>query len=147
MEERKVSHKGTVCKIEDNRVFVVIESLSACATCHGKAMCSADKANKMIEAWPDGDIQIGDEVTVEMGQNLGRIAVFWMFIIPTIIFIALIFILFYLTGKEVLSAILSVLITFGYFGVLSLFRKRISGKFSFRAFKVDNNINNNSEMR
>ena len=43
-------HKGIVTEVTDDLVRVKIESVSACAACHAKGLCSmSDKTDKIID--------------------------------------------------------------------------------------------------
>lgn len=139
MAEKCVTQTGFVEKIDGSKVFVRILALAACVGCHGEKNCSsADKAEKMIEGETDEKLSIGDPVIVTMSQRLGKMAVRWMLIYPTIVLtlvMALLSIWFRshpATFGEVLTAGVSLLSVFLYFGTLILFRDRLSKEFIFR---------------
>ena len=126
-----VSHKGVVVAVEANRIKVQIESVSACAACHAKGMCTlSDKEEKMIdiETPMAADKKVGDVVKVVVTQQRGMQAVILAYIIPAAVVI-LSLVGFLNIVSEPLAIILSLLSLAVYYVILYLFRSKIGSKF------------------
>ncbi|MBR4301366.1 MAG: SoxR reducing system RseC family protein [Bacteroidales bacterium] len=128
-----VTHKGKVIHLEGLDVRVMIESMSACAACHAKGMCTlSDKEDKIIDIKVSADraakLNVGDEVVVAVSQQRGMQAVLLAYILPAILVVLSLILLLKLLPEPL--AILSALAVLGgYYYVLYLFRNKLNGKF------------------
>jgi sigma-E factor negative regulatory protein RseC len=128
---KTVSHKGVVVAVDGRRLKVQIESVSACAACHAKGMCTlSDKEEKLIDIeMPNGmEKKVGDVVTVVVTQQRGMQAVVLAYILPAIVVILSLVGLLNIVSEPV-AIILSLLSLAVYYILLYLFRNRISSKF------------------
>ena len=128
---KTVSHKGVVVAVDGNKIKVQIESVSACAACHAKGMCTlSDKEDKLIdiECSKAADKKVGDVVTVVVAQQRGMQAVVLAYILPAIVVILSLVGLLNIVSEPV-AIILSLLSLAVYYILLYLFRNRISSKF------------------
>ena len=128
---KTVSHKGVVVAVDGRRLKVQIESVSACAACHAKGMCTlSDKEEKLIDIeMPIGmEKKVGDVVTVVVTQQRGMQAVVLAYILPAIVVILSLVGLLKIVSEPV-AIILSLLSLAVYYILLYLFRNRISSKF------------------
>jgi len=126
-----VSHKGVVVAVDGRRLKVQIESVSACAACHAKGMCTlSDKEEKLIDIESPAavDKKVGDVVTVVVTQQRGMQAVVLAYILPAIVVILSLVGLLNIVSEPV-AIILSLLSLAVYYILLYLFRNRISSKF------------------
>ena len=128
-----VTHKGKVIHLEGLDVRVMIESMSACAACHAKGMCTlSDKEDKIIDIKVSAEraakLNVGDEVMVAVSQQRGMQAVLLAYILPAIVVILSLILLLKLLPEPL--AILSALAVLGvYYYVLYLFRNKLNAKF------------------
>lgn len=128
-----VTHKGKVIHLEGLDVRVMIESMSACAACHAKGMCTlSDKEDKIIDIKVSADraakLNVGDEVVVAVSQQRGMQAVLLAYILPAILVMLSLILLLKLLPEPL--AILSALAVLGgYYYVLYLFRNKLNAKF------------------
>lgn len=128
-----VTHKGKVIHLEGLDVRVMIESMSACAACHAKGMCTlSDKEDKIIDIKVSADraakLNVGDEVVVAVSQQRGMQAVLLAYILPAILVVLSLILLLKLLPEPL--AILSALAVLGgYYYVLYLFRNKLDAKF------------------
>ena len=128
-----VTHKGKVIHLEGLDVRVMIESMSACAACHAKGMCTlSDKEDKIIDIKVSAEraakLNVGDEVMVAVSQQRGMQAVLLAYILPAIVVILSLILLLKLLPEPL--AILSALAVLGgYYYVLYLFRNKLDAKF------------------
>jgi len=128
---KTVSHKGVVVAVDGRRLKVQIESVSACAACHAKGMCTlSDKEEKLIDIESPAavDKKVGDVVTVVVTQQRGMQAVVLAYILPAIVVILSLVGLLNIVSEPV-AIILSLLSLAVYYILLYLFRNRISSKF------------------
>ena len=128
---KTVSHKGVVVAVDGRRLKVQIQSVSACAACHAKGMCTlSDKEDKLIDIeTPNGmEKKVGDVVTVVVTQQRGMQAVVLAYILPAIVVILSLVGLLNIVSEPA-AIILSLLSLAVYYIILYLFRNRISSKF------------------
>jgi sigma-E factor negative regulatory protein RseC len=128
---KTVSHKGVVVAVDGNKIKVQIESVSACAACHAKGMCTlSDKEDKLIdiESPKAADKKVGDVVTVVVTQQRGMQAVVLAYILPAIVVILSLVGLLNIVSEPV-AIILSLLLLAVYYLILYLLRNKISSKF------------------
>ena len=131
----KVEHRGIVESIEGHRMNVRILQVTACSSCHANTLCtSSEKVEKIIQInYFNGVYLIGQAVTIIGKSGSGLQAVFLAYVLPLFFLIGGIFLFgkFLFSGNEGLTAIFSLLITALYYVILYLFRKSLSGRFSF----------------
>lgn len=126
-----VSHKGIVVAADGCKIKVQIESVSACAACHAKGLCTlSDKEEKLIDIESPKAVEkkVGDVVTVVVTQQRGMQAVVLAYILPAVLVI-LSLVGFLNIVSELMAIILSLLSLAVYYIILYLFRNRISSKF------------------
>lgn len=128
-------HKGIVTEITDDIVRVKIESMSACAACHAKSMCSlSDKTDKFIDVKRSKlhkEYHVGDEVTVSASSGKGLLAVVLGYVIPAIVAVAAIAICIALGANELISSLAAIALVAVYYFVLYLFRSKLNKTFVF----------------
>lgn len=129
-------HTGTVVKADAELVKVKIESLSACASCHARTMCTlSDKEDKIIDV-KTGNLnsipQVGDTVEVSVSTTRGLMATLVAYVIPAIGVVAATAALMLLTGSELLSATAGLAFLAIYYLILYFCRKRLDTKFDFK---------------
>ena len=128
---KTVSHKGVVVAVDGNKIKVQIESVSACAACHAKGMCTlSDKEDKLIDIECSKAVgkKVGDLVTVVVAQQRGMQAVVLAYILPAIVVILSLVGLLNIVSEPV-AIILSLLLLAVYYLILYLLRNKISSKF------------------
>lgn len=128
-----VTHKGKVIHLEGLDVRVMIESMSACAACHAKGMCTlSDKEDKIIDIKVSADraakLNVGDEVVVAVSQQRGMQAVLLAYILPAILVVLSLILLLKLL-PEALAILSALAVLGGYYYVLYLFRNKLDAKF------------------
>jgi sigma-E factor negative regulatory protein RseC len=135
MSNKSVTQEGIVVGIDGDKVLVKILSKSACASCHAKGVCStADMAEKIIATNGDTTMAPGEQVMVQMDEQLGWIAVFFAFFIPFLLIITVLFSVASLTGNETYGALASLLILPPYYLLLHYFKDNLANLFTFKSF-------------
>ena len=131
----KISHKGTVEKIEGDCVMVRIVQTSACAACKAARHCSAaESKEKLVTVCNKKEAaqrKVGEEVTVAMSAENGRRAVVIAFIIPFVIMVAVLAACLWMTKNEQLAALSAVASLFVYYLAVFLMNKKLERKFAF----------------
>ncbi len=132
-------HTGKVNGVRQGTVSVVIESISACASCEAHSKCgfSESKEKQMDIDTPDWQqFHEGDVVEVRIHQGLGLLAVLWAYLLPAALLLATLL----LTLLNGVGEGLSILISFGvllvYLLVLYANRRRLQHRFSFQVEKI-----------
>ncbi|MDR1678254.1 MAG: SoxR reducing system RseC family protein [Prevotellaceae bacterium] len=129
-----IEHQGVVIRIEAGTAVVRIVQNSACAACHAKGACSAaDKAEKDITVpLPEGRaIEVGQEVWLVGRSSKGLQAVLYAYIFPLVLLMAVLLLVQYYMKSETIAAAAAVASLIPYYGMLYLFRKRLTKKFLF----------------
>ena len=127
-----IEHEGIVQKSDNDSVTVSIISSAACSGCHAEGICSlSGKQEKIIEISGDYQVQPGDFVIVQMKQSTGHIAVFFGYLMPLILLVAILVILISLSVSELTAGLGALAILIPYYLILYVFRNRISKKFTF----------------
>ena len=132
------SHDGIVTAVAPNRVTVTIQSVSACASCAAHAKCGfADSKEKTMEVATNDwkDYAVGDNVTVNIDQSRGMLAVWIAYLLPALLIIAVAVTLSLLHLPEPV-VVLATFATLGlYILALYLIRRRLESKFEISIHK------------
>lgn len=121
-----VAHLGEIVEIKGNRIKVLIRSASACSACHAKGACSAaDFQDKYIETKvTDGLVYAsGEKVWVTCDDEQGFYALFWAYVFPMLLVVALLFLGFAIWKDELKAGLLSLCILPIYYLIIYLKRK------------------------
>lgn len=140
MESNDILHTGTVTGQEGNILKVSIRVAEACAHCSIKNSCTAIGGKDRLMEVPLGSdapvFEIGETVRIRMRTQAGMKAVFYAYVLPILLLMAVVITLYACTVAEgviALSALGSILL---YYSLLYLFRHRIDRKFSVSAEKT-----------
>lgn len=128
----KIKHGGTVVKIDKNLISVKIVSLSACASCKSKGMCSmSNSKEKIIEVQTPNpeNYTVGQSVNIVMQEFLGLKAVFWAYVMPFLVCVGALFGLSFVFENELIYGIGAVLAAALYYFTLKLFSDKFSKEF------------------
>jgi sigma-E factor negative regulatory protein RseC len=132
-------HPGVVKKIENDIIYIDIEVMSACAQCHANSYCSAlGKKEKVIEVsvlkYPN--FKVDDNVNVMIKEILGMHALGLGYIMPVVVLLIALFVSFYITNNEGVSAIITLVLVVFYYFLLWVFRKKIQKHFTIEVEKL-----------
>ena len=134
MAESTFSQLGTIEDIGDNAITVRIDCNSACSACHSKDVClSTDKAVKHITIEPDGRVYaVGQQVRVYGQKQLATKALFWGYLAPLILVVAVLAGLILAGLSEAVAGVAALLSLLPYYLVLFLLRDRFKRTFVFK---------------
>jgi sigma-E factor negative regulatory protein RseC len=135
-----IEHEGIIDRIEGDLAHVKINSVSSCASCHAKGVCSAaDQEEKYLDVPLQGaDYGQGEVVRVQVARHLGFRAVALGYVYPFFLLMAVL-IAFTVAGTpELRAGSYALLSVIPYYLVLFLFRKRIGSAFTFSIKKTYN---------
>ena len=133
-----VQHDGLVVAVSPKSVTVQIRSVSACASCAAHAKCGfAESKDKTLEiptqAVKQSDSQtfaVGDPVTVTIDHSRGLLAVWFAYLLPALLLIAVIVALSLAALPEGLVALAALATLAIYILILYLFRRRLDSRFT-----------------
>jgi sigma-E factor negative regulatory protein RseC len=133
-----IEHEGVIDRIEGDTAHVKINSISACATCHAKGVCSAaDQEEKYLDVPLHGNgYRTGDVVHVQVARHLGFRAVALGYIYPFLLVLAVLIAFTAAGTRELRAGIYALLSVIPYYLVLFLLRKRIGSAFTFSIKKT-----------
>nr|WP_321358833.1 SoxR reducing system RseC family protein [uncultured Draconibacterium sp.] len=117
---------------------VNIVSQSACSTCHAQGACSvSDFQDKEIEVTEyKGNYKVGDEVTILFKQSKGFTALIWGYVIPFFVVLGTLIIALEVTGDELKSGLLSLIILVPYYITLYFFRHLLKKVLKFELEEI-----------
>jgi sigma-E factor negative regulatory protein RseC len=133
-----IEHEGIIDRIEGDLAHVKISSVSACASCHAKGVCSAaDQEEKYLDVPLGGaEYRPGEAVQVQVSRHLGFRAVALGYVYPFLL-LMIVLISFTVAGtRELRAGTYALLSVIPYYLVLYLFRKRIGSAFTFSLKKT-----------
>ena len=124
---KRVTHEGTVVKVDGNNVFVRIVQTSACASCSLSRHCNSaeSKEKTVVEQAGADSFRVDESVLVSVSSSLGHKAVSLGFGIPLALLLAVVMAVSGLTGNEPLAALCGVGVLIPYYILLYVFRARI----------------------
>lgn len=99
----KIKHEGIIHSIDGEHVKVRIVQTSACLHCKIASHCnSSESKEKIVDVWTRkaSTYTLGQKVCVVMGGKLGLKAVFWAFVMPTVLSAAVIAVILNLTAAD-----------------------------------------------
>jgi len=122
-----IEHRGTVSKIDNGTLTVVLQGNIHCEGCKAQSACGVSESNdKEIEVSINDSYQVNEPVTILMQRQLGMKAVFWAYLFPFILLVSVLFISVNFV-EEWLAGILALAVLIPYFLVLyftkNLFKK------------------------
>lgn len=133
-----IEHKGIIDHIDGDMAHVKIESVSACASCHAKGVCSAaDQEEKFLDVPLHGaNYRQGDPVYVQVAKRLGFKAVALGYVYPFLLLMAVLVGMLAAGAGELQAGSFALLSIVPYYLGLYLFRNRISSTFTFSIKKT-----------
>jgi sigma-E factor negative regulatory protein RseC len=133
-----IEHEGIIDQINGDIAHVKIDSVSACASCHAKGVCSAaDQEEKFLDVPLQGaDYKPGDPVHVQVANRLGFKAVLLGYVYPFLLLMAVLIGTIAAGAAELRAGSIALLSIIPYYLVLYLFRIHISKSFTFSIKKT-----------
>lgn len=134
-----IQHKGFVESVSKEGIRVKFTSLSACADCHAKGICSAsDMKDKEVLIRNNADnYKAGEAVDIIMSLGQGSQAVLIGYVYPFLLFLLSLLILSASGLTEVQAGLISIVILVPYYAGIYIFRKKINQKFNFSIRKEE----------
>lgn len=138
MAKDVIEHRGKIDWIEGSRVHVHFVSMSACASCHAKGVCTAsDMESKEVEVTDSsGRFQEGEEVNILMRRSMGFKALIYGYVIPFLVVLATLIITSSLFASEAVAGIGSLAVLVPYYLWLYYNRERFRKSFHFELQKT-----------
>ncbi len=137
----KINHAGVVEDVQGDCVKVRIVQTAACASCKVAAHCNASEAKeKIIDVKTPLARQYakGDPVMVSTTTGNAHRAVSLAFGVPFVLMVAVIVIVYLLTGDEGIAALSGIASLLPYYAVLYWMRERIGSHFAFQIDTISN---------
>ncbi|MFW6103478.1 MAG: SoxR reducing system RseC family protein [Bacteroidota bacterium] len=138
MAKDVIEHKGRIDAIEGNRIRVHFVTMSACAHCHAKSVCSAsnmeEKEVEVIDS--SGRFNKGEEVRVLLKQSLGYKALFFGYVLPFLLLLFALFSFSAIFNNEVVAGLSSLGILVPYYIIIYHRRNYFQKAFTFYLQKI-----------
>ena len=134
-----IEHEGIIDRIEGDLAHVKINSVSGCASCHAKGVCSAaDQEEKYLDVPLKGaEYSQGEAVHVQVAKHLGFRAVALGYVYPFLLLMAVLIAFTAAGTQELRAGTYALLSIIPYYLVLFLLRKRIGSAFTFSIKKTN----------
>jgi sigma-E factor negative regulatory protein RseC len=128
------SQSGIISHIDNESIYVSIQTQSACSSCHSKGVCSVTEMKEKIIEIPreqNETFKIGDHVTVLMEKSMGTKAVLLGYIIPFFLLLMSLILSMEFFQSEIIAGILAIGLLAVYYISLYITRDKIKKKFRF----------------
>ena len=138
MPKDVIEHRGRIDSINGSKIQVHFVTMSACASCHAKGVCTAsDMENKEVEVIDQsGKFRIGEEVNVLLRRSMGYKALVLGYLIPFILVVVTLFVSSSLTSSEAVAGVTSLAILMPYYLWLYFKRETFKKTFTFELQKI-----------
>ena len=136
---KQIEHKGVVLSVEEGLVRVAIEVGEACGACSARKSCAMGQTSKReieVATSEAENYSVGEVVNVGAKQSLGVVAVLLCYVAPLVVLLVAIVASQLLGYSDGISALVGLATQVLYFGLLALFRERISQKVIFTINKI-----------
>lgn len=144
MKDELVRHRGVVQQVGDSYLKVKILQTSGCSSCIIKAHCSsADSKEHLIDV-TDANASLyhsGDEVLVVGTTSMGKLAVWYGFVLPFLIVIAALFAFTTWLEDELVAGLCALACLLPYYFALYLCKDKMKRTFSFSVMPLDDENN------
>ena len=138
-QPEQIEHKGVVLSVEEEVVRVAIEVSEACGGCSARKSCAMGQTTKReieVATAEASAYSVGEVVKVGAKQSLGVVAVLLCYVAPLVVLLVAMVATQLIGCSDGVSAIIGLATQVFYFGVLALFRNRISKKVIFTINKI-----------
>ncbi len=138
-QPEQIEHKGVVRSIDEGVVRVDIEVNEACGSCASRKACAMGQGTtrEVVVCTDDAErYSVGEVVNVLARQSAGIMAVVLCYVVPLVVLLVAIVAMQMLGFSDGVSAIVGLGVQALYFGVLALFRNKISKKIVFTINKI-----------
>jgi sigma-E factor negative regulatory protein RseC len=128
-----IRHEGIVESIGTNNCSVRILQASACSSCSARQLCrsSESKEKTVLIKGNFPTLQVGDSVTLVGTVRQGLHASVLAYVVPLILMLIALFVGTRM-GSDGIGALAALLVLTIYYGVLYLFRNKLSRHFHFK---------------
>lgn len=144
MKDAIVKHKGVVEEVGDCRLNVKILQTSGCSSCSIKAHCSSAESKEHLIEVADANAslyQAGDEVWVIGSTSMGKLAVWYGFLLPFFVVVLALFAFTTWLQDELMAGLCALACLLPYYLVLYLSKDKMKRTFNFSVLPMD--IENN----
>lgn len=130
-----IEHTGIVEYVNENNIGVKIIQSSACSGCKAKSFCASNENKEVHVDIPitgtDNNVTIGQEVIVCASASTGRTAIFYAFVVPLIIMVAVLVAVLLYSDSEQMAAVAGILSLVAYYILLSFNKSKLQKRLSF----------------
>jgi sigma-E factor negative regulatory protein RseC len=135
---KEISHSGVISKIAPNKITVALKGNINCEGCKAQSACGVSDSNdKEIEVYNlTQSFQLNEPVDVLLKRELGLKAVFWAYIFPFILMMAVLVISSFFL-KEWIAGVLSLIILIPYYLMLYILKDTFQKAFQVSILKFN----------
>ena len=129
-----ITHRGTVKSVDGKHISVEIMQASACAACMARKLCnSSESKNKLVEVYASDALsyKVGEEVCLTGSLEMGLSAVWWAYLAPLVLLVAVLLAASQATENEPEAALAALGSLAAYYAVLYFNKGKLARKFSF----------------
>ena len=136
---KQIKHIGTVVRVGEGEISVLVERGTACKHCENKKSCSMTSEPNQIVTVKDKNYQAyaaGETVNVSISTSLGMKAVVLAYLLPLLVLMLSLVLGFYCFSSELLQIVFALIPTVSYYIVLYQFRHKIEQRFRLMISKI-----------
>jgi sigma-E factor negative regulatory protein RseC len=128
---------GLIKQIDDNGVWVSFPRSSACSNCHAKSGCLISDTQEMSVFVKDDskNYELGQKVKIQIKKTTGLGAVFFSYILPLVLLLAVLISVFEKTQNDLYAGLASVAILVPYYLAIYIFKGALKNKLDIKIIK------------
>lgn len=133
-----ITHPAVVTAVFEKAVRVKIDSCAACSGCAVRGYCSTGETKEKIftiQTPEAASYAVGEVVELSVTAAQGLRAVFYMYLLPLILFLAAIALVSICGGSDFYSGISGIIVLIPYYFVIFLLKNRFQKDFQFKISK------------
>ena len=134
--QEPICKEGLVTNLAAGKAVVQMIAPESCHSCRIKAFCGVTDEERGRYEVPQGTLEIGDRVRLEILPGTGFKALYMAYLAPFVLMLAIVMIGTYLQAPEHWVGLLALAVLPVYYLALSLFKRQLNHQLRFKISKL-----------